>query len=202
MGDINKLTIMAIDDFSGCAQYKTDECLVDGFTKFMDDNFGIEEVESMYSGDIAGMFMAFCSGKKYSDKSNEFIPGLSGESKVAFQLGEKLSEAHCALYHLQQSIATVEICGVPIHHLSFDISKHFTGVEISFVKEVQAKAVLDFCKALRKEVSEKMPDGCSDQMLDGWKSGVMDARDAGYAYADAIVFEHQKEFIKIRKEAQ
>lgn len=52
--------------------------------------------------------------------------------------------------------------------------------------EVAAKAVEDFCKSADGLAIEKCPkesDGCSDDLITGWKAGNVDCRMAGFKYA-------------------
>jgi hypothetical protein len=106
--------------------------------------------------------------------------------KPMLEYGEKLAELSCALHHLKHAIAAVEICGVPIHHLSHDIGKHFEVHTVDFVKEIQAKAVEDFCKSLRRGMAEKEPKNCSQQMIEYWKSAMVDCRSYGDIYSENI----------------
>lgn len=174
MSESNEVIIMAFDgDGSARAQYKTDEDCVREFTSFMNDTFNPKEIEGMYSGDIGDMFMAFAAGRKSVGHAAD------------------LAEAKCAFHHLKAAIAAVEVCGVPIHHLSHELAKHFDVQTHDFVKEIKAQAIEEFgcSKQAVRDLNELCPFDGSEQMQIGWKSGVVDVRNYCFTYAKKFVRE-------------
>lgn len=53
---------------------------------------------------------------------------------------EKYKEIAFAFHHLKSSVSKAEVCGVPLHHLSYEMSKHFEVKTHDFVREFLAEA--------------------------------------------------------------
>lgn len=76
-----------------------------------------------------------------------------------------------------------------VKHKRVFTSKELKGAESHLAAhdaEVAAKAVEDFCKSADGLAIDKCPkesDGCSDDLITGWKAGNVDCRMAGFKYA-------------------
>lgn len=104
----------------------------------------------------------------------------------------EIKEMQCAFHHLKAAVASVEVCGVPIHHLSHELAKHFSVQTHDFVKEIQAKAIEDFAasKQAVRDLNELYPFDGSEQMQIGWRSGVVDVRNYCFVYAKKYIREY------------
>lgn len=70
------------------------------------------------------------------DRINQLEEALSQEK-------EKYNEIAFAFHHLKVAVSKAEICGVPLHHLSYEMSKHFSITTHDFVTDALAEAGRD-----------------------------------------------------------
>lgn len=103
----------------------------------------------------------------------------------------EIKEMQCAFHHLKSAVAEIEICGVPMHHLSHELAKHFSVPTHNFVKEIQAKAIEDFgaSKQAVRDLNEMLNQDDSEHVKIGWKSGVVDVRNYCFVYAKKYIRE-------------
>jgi len=95
---------------------------------------------------------------------------IDGELWTAERI-KKLESAYC---HLKKSISNVNICGVPLHHLSYDISTHMSVETVDFYKRLEIKAIDDLRKTIKRKAKESQDDTLLDDMLVGWKAAMIE----------------------------
>lgn len=85
---------------------------------------------------------------------------------------EKLQSAY---HQIKKAVSGIEICGVPLHHLSHDLSKHFYINTFDFSLDMKQKHLHELRQKLRASANKNDPIDVSDDMAIGWKSAMMEA---------------------------
>lgn len=90
--------------------------------------------------------------------------------------GKRISELQSAYHQLKEAISKVEICGVPLHHLSHDLAKHFSVDTYTFSKDIEREAIFKLKLRLKNFAKENQPSesDCSAEMVNGWKSAMFE----------------------------
>jgi len=100
-----------------------------------------------------------------------------------------------AYHHLKKSISSVEICGVPLHHLSRDISNHMEVDTCDFDKQLKISALTKFRKQLKIQQNKNEPVDCPHDMVVGWKAGMCEV----FSFLDKTVDDIQKSSLSDKK---
>lgn len=90
--------------------------------------------------------------------------------------GKRIYELQSAFHQLKEAISKVEICGVPLHHLSHDLARHFIVDTRTFSKDIEKEAIFKLKLRLKKFAKENQPSeiDCSAEMVNGWKSAMFE----------------------------
>lgn len=85
--------------------------------------------------------------KVQSEKLTNQLQGMLSRDGDIFKLKEELAqekekykEIAFAFHHLKDCVSKAEVCGIPLHHLSYEMSKHFEVKTHDFVQEFLAEA--------------------------------------------------------------
>lgn len=108
--------------------------------------------------------------------------------RVIQEQKNKIEQLTCTLHHLKEAVAKAEVCGVPLHHLSDDLAKHFDVKTHDFVAQIKSNGLDDFTKLARGFCMDKYPeDDTPEAMLIGWKAGVTDCINAAHLFSDQLL---------------
>jgi len=90
--------------------------------------------------------------------------------------GKRIAELQSAYHQLKKAVAEVEICRVPLHHLSHDLAKHFNIDTHSFAKDIEKNAIFQLKVRLKNFAKENQPSEieCPPDMVSGWKSAMFE----------------------------